>query len=394
MAVISRDLGPITAYAAAVNRGYTGTREEFETLMASYATVAQEAGESASAAADSASDAESSASAAATSASDASSFASAANTSAGNASNAATAAGIAQTAAESARNAAQSAQTAAETAQEGAETAVDGFDSAVTQAISDVNAAGTNQKELAKRQAEKSEAWAVGKINGEDVGVSDPAYHNNAKYYAESAGTSATTATTKASEAAQSAANATASASAAAESARTLTIDNTLTQAGQPADAKVTGDRVDSLKEDLNYLADNVNNISGNILIQPVEIGWAYISNGQIAYSSSANGARLKKEYYLRLNQGDVIYNDSSSNYDFRGGYSVDGGATWTDIPWQATTNYNVLATGLYIFTFRDINATISNIEQHMSHFKIIRESSALLQIVSCLISENESWEG
>ena len=254
MAVISKDLGPITAYAAAGNRGYTGTRAEFEELMASYATVAQEAGESASAAADSASDAESSASAAATSASDASSSASAANTSAGNASNAATAAGIAQTAAESARDAAQSAQTAAEAAQEGAEAAVDGFDNAVTQAISDVNAAGTNQKELAKRQAEKSEAWAVGKISGEDVGVSDPAYHNNAKYYAESAGTSATTATTKAGEAAQSAANAAASASAAAESARTLTIDNTLTKAGQAADAKAVGDQIGGLNDDLEEI--------------------------------------------------------------------------------------------------------------------------------------------
>lgn len=252
MAVISRDLGPVTAYAAAVNRGYTGTREEFETLMASYATVAQEAGESASAAADSASDAESSASEAATSASDASSFASAAYTSAGNASNAATAAGIAQTAAESAKDAAQSAQTAAEAAQEGAEAAVDGFDTAVTQAISDVNAAGTNQKELAKRQAEKSEAWAVGKINGEDVGVSDPAYHNNAKYYAESAGTSANTATTKAGEAAQSASGAAASASAAAASAQTLVIDDTLTQPGQAADAKATGNKINELKNELN----------------------------------------------------------------------------------------------------------------------------------------------
>ena len=32
--------------------------------------------------------------------------------------------------------------------------------------------------------SEESEAWAVGKRNGVDVGPDDPAYHNNAKYYA------------------------------------------------------------------------------------------------------------------------------------------------------------------------------------------------------------------
>lgn len=55
----------------------------------------------------------------------------------------------------------------------------------------------------------------------------------------------ATTATEAASAAA-------ASAAAAAESARTLTIDNTLTQQGQAADAKKTGDEIADLKSDLD----------------------------------------------------------------------------------------------------------------------------------------------
>lgn len=37
------DLGLVTAYAYAVSKGYTGTEEEFATLMASYATVAEAA---------------------------------------------------------------------------------------------------------------------------------------------------------------------------------------------------------------------------------------------------------------------------------------------------------------------------------------------------------------
>ena len=43
MAVLSDDMGGITAYAAAVNRGYTGTKEEFEQLMYSYTEVAERA---------------------------------------------------------------------------------------------------------------------------------------------------------------------------------------------------------------------------------------------------------------------------------------------------------------------------------------------------------------
>jgi len=52
--------------------------------------------------------------------------------------------------------------------------------------------------------------------------------------------------------AAESASEAAASASAAAESARTLTIDSTLTQPGQPADAKVVGDKIEGVKGELN----------------------------------------------------------------------------------------------------------------------------------------------
>lgn len=329
MAVISRDLGPVTAYAAAVNRGYTGTRAEFEALMASYATVAQEAGESASAAADSASDAESSASAAATSASDASSFASAAGVSASNASNAATAAGIAQTAAESARDAAQSAQTAAEAAQEGAEAAVYGFTSTVERATTAINTDGTIQKELAKRQAEKSEAWAVGQINGEDVGVSDPAYHNNAKYWSEQIGTSAADAAADAlasegyatgkqsgtdvasdspyyhANAKYHAEQAAASADAAAESARTLTIDGTLKQAGQAADAKATGDEISKTRGEIA-------SITGNEIIDFTDGG--YISLPTTVDVTTPTATDLYKYAVLPCQEGDIFTVSAKTN--------------------------------------------------------------------------------
>lgn len=67
----------------------------------------------------------------------------------------------------------------------------------------------------------------------------------------------------------QAAEEASASAAEAAESARTLTIDPTLTQSGQAADAKVVGDKITSLKEDLTnaeVIDTDANNLFANTL--------------------------------------------------------------------------------------------------------------------------------
>ena len=51
------------------------------------------------------------------------------------------------------------------------------------------------EEEMAKAEVlEESEAWAVGQRDGVDVGVDDPTYHNNSKYYKEQAELSKTAA--------------------------------------------------------------------------------------------------------------------------------------------------------------------------------------------------------
>lgn len=104
MAVVTTNLGAVTAYADAVAGGYTGTKAEWQALMASYGSVAEQAAESASQAADSASAA--------------SEKASEATTAASNATTAKNDAVAAKTAAETAQTAAETAQTAAEDAAE------------------------------------------------------------------------------------------------------------------------------------------------------------------------------------------------------------------------------------------------------------------------------------
>ncbi len=64
-----------------------------------------------------------------------------------------------------------------------------------------------------------SEAWAVGQKNGVDVGATEPQYHNNSKYYAGQAETSASSAASSASSASASKTAASGSATSAAQSA-------------------------------------------------------------------------------------------------------------------------------------------------------------------------------
>nr|DAP17701.1 MAG TPA: tail fiber protein [Bacteriophage sp.] len=118
------------------------------------------------------------------------------------ATNAASSASQSQTAAaSSAQSASQSAQTAssaatsatsakaaAESAQEAAQTANESAASSASSAYQDAQSAAQSAA-AAMQDADDAEAWAVGKRNGTDVPSTDPAYHNNAKYYKDQAQT-------------------------------------------------------------------------------------------------------------------------------------------------------------------------------------------------------------
>lgn len=188
MGTITKDLGIATAYGYAVSKGYTGTEEEFAILMASYATVAEEATESASEAAESASAAGTSATSAAESATSASASATIAGTAA---STATTKAGEASASASTASTAATTATTKASEASQSA-----------TNAAASATAAGNAQTAAETAQGKAEDAQ-------------------------------------EAAEQAQEAAE---------EAAASLVLDTTLTQAGQAAQAKAVGDAVADLK--------------------------------------------------------------------------------------------------------------------------------------------------
>lgn len=230
------NLGVVTAYGYAKDNGYTGTEEQFAELMASYATVAEQAAQSATDAAGAKTDAESARDAAV----EAKNLAVSAKEDAQSARDTAT--GAAGTATSKASEAAGYAGTASTKATAAANSATEasGYAGTATtkagQAADSATAANTS-KEAAADSAEDSEAWAVGQVNGTDVASSAAQYHNNSKYYSQQAADSAT---------------------AAAASAASLTIDSaTSTSSTNALQNKVITGELNDLKNDLNDLIYN-----------------------------------------------------------------------------------------------------------------------------------------
>lgn len=179
-------LGVVTAYADAVEAGYTGTREEFAQDLANAATYAAtsaqakiDAEAAAGTATTKAGEAATSAGSAADDADDAHSDALAAlsykETAEGAATTATTKAGEAANSASQASNSAGAAAASA--------TAASGSAGAASTSAGQASTSATTST----TQALKSEGYAVGKQNGTDVAEGSDYYHNNAKYYSEQA---------------------------------------------------------------------------------------------------------------------------------------------------------------------------------------------------------------
>lgn len=209
----------LTAYAIAVKHGYTGTEEQWlqslkgadgKQVQMRYqgkklqwalegaegwtdlvdmqaveddVTAAAEATINAATAAavEAAAAAEGSENAAAASESAAQAAKTDAAAAAASAAESATAAAGSKTGAETAAQDAQTAKTQAQTAAQNAQTAL--------QAAGDASAAAETASQEAEAAASDAESWAVGQRGGVDVPSTDPAYNNNAKYWAQNAET-------------------------------------------------------------------------------------------------------------------------------------------------------------------------------------------------------------
>ena len=153
MSTVVKDLGAVSAYAYAVEKGYTGTEAEFAELMADYAEVGQRAEDAAESALNSKTAAQTAATTATNKASEATTAAQTATTKAGEAQTSAqTASSKASEASQSASQASGYAQTA-ETAKTDAQTAKTQAETARDNAVTAKTAAETAQGKAEDAQA-------------------------------------------------------------------------------------------------------------------------------------------------------------------------------------------------------------------------------------------------
>ena len=139
MSTVVKDLGAVSAYAYAVEKGYTGTEAEFAELMADYAEVGQRAEDAANSALESKTAAQTAATTATNKASEAATSAQTATTKAGEATTAAGTATTAKNDAVAAKTAAETAQGKAEDAQAAAERVAESIPSDYSQLSEDVS---------------------------------------------------------------------------------------------------------------------------------------------------------------------------------------------------------------------------------------------------------------
>ena len=259
MSTLIKDLGAVSAYAYAVEKGYTGTEDEFASLMYDYTDVIQIASE----ARDGAVAANASAQEAKTEAQAASNTA---NEAANKATSKASEASASVTEAGKATNAAVAAKTAAETAQQRAETAQQASEDAQRKAEIAKNEAQENAT-IANNKASKASQYATTATNKASEASTSA---KNAKTYSEQAQASATTANTKADEASASANSAKLSADNAQQSATNAqTYMNSSSTSASKAHAnaeKTQSDKeaVESAKSDVLSAVDNAQNYANS----------------------------------------------------------------------------------------------------------------------------------
>lgn len=141
--------------------------------------------------------------------------------------------------------------------------------STITQAIAAINAAVERAEtasdaayDKANVSALNAEAYAVGTREGVDVASDDAAYHNNAKYYADSLASAEQTATAAAADAAASANAAGTSADAASASATAAAASETVATAAEDRAQTV----LDSIPQDYQAISSSVGKMEDDII--------------------------------------------------------------------------------------------------------------------------------
>lgn len=124
-------------------------------------------------------------------------------------------------------------------------------------------------------------------------------------------------------------------------------VDSTLSIAGAAADAKVTGERIKSVYNGLNYRYKDV------VDQTTLEIGAITIKNNGWTYVANNNRIRSRQGVTYTLHKGDSIGLLNYDNAEFYIGWTNDNGATYRFSGWR-DTEYIANETGAYVVTVRN----------------------------------------
>lgn len=173
----------------------------------------------------------------------------------------------------------------------------------------------------AESNAQKAEKYAVGKVNGTDVGSTDPTYHNNSKYYSEQAAGSATDANAAkvAAQAAQSAAETAAQTNLVEWLEENITnpdsppLDRTLSSSSAATPADITGNLKSALANPL-FETENFSITTGHYYKSDGTLGdsasWGYTNKIEVT------GSIVYYKGFVQVGSGNpvTVFFDGNNN--------------------------------------------------------------------------------
>lgn len=218
--------------------------------------------------------------------------------------------------------------------------------------------------------AHDAEAWAIGKRDGEDVGSTDPTYHNNSKYYSQQSSSSATAAAN----------SATAAANSATQAAETVADTNTrfnnavaaVTVNTEVHDARVGADGTTYtvLKNRLDAEHTNLKSAIDYEYVNPVNwLNLDAVTDGILKANGTTEQSTTRYYTdYIPVKPGDVVrqYYNTNTTYRYNlcaydsnksvvtsagsdssasGGYTVPSGVSYVRLTLSTTYKSNTMVT-------------------------------------------------
>jgi len=150
--------------------------------------------------------------------------------------------------------------------------------------------------------------------------------------------------------------------------------------------------QIPDIEEELVNVKEQFPAITGYLLPPLFEIGCRYVSNNTEVWSTNNKRLTFKRGSYITLKEGDVVSKNRTVVNEFAGGYSTDGGSTFTSIL-SRTDPYTAPADGIYFFWFDKIGQAVCTDEdvENASTYIYFTRSGSLAEQVSNVQPSNDS---